>query len=50
MAGSDGGGAERLDQKGLSDADRSNQNDVLLALEELEGEDVLQLLTIDVHG
>src|SRR5579859_1489118 len=50
VAGSDGGGAERLDQEGFADADRTNQDDVLLALQELEGEDVLELLTIDMHG
>src|SRR5215472_8452432 len=50
VAGSDGGGAECLNQKCFPDADGSNQDDVLLALEELESEDVLKLLTIDVHG
>ena len=50
VAGSDGGSAERLDQKRLADADGSDQNDVLLALQELEREDVLELVTVDVHG
>src|SRR5262249_50257559 len=49
VAGPDGGSAECLDQKGLPYADGSNHNDVLLALEELESEDVLELLTIHVH-
>jgi hypothetical protein len=50
VAGSDGGGAECLDQEGFADADGSNQDDVFLALEELQRKDVLELLTIDVHG
>lgn len=49
VAGSDGGGAERLDQKCFSDVDWTNQDDVLLTLEELERKDVLELLTVDVH-
>ena len=34
----------------FSDAHGSDQDDVLLLLEELEGKDVLELMAIDVHG
>src|ERR1051326_1960109 len=40
VASSDGGRPERLDQEGFADADRANQDDVLFALEELQGEEI----------
>ena len=49
LAGAHRGGPEALDQKRLADADGSDEEDVLLALQELQAEHVLELVAIEVH-
>ena len=48
VTGAHGGGPQALGQHGLSDADGSDENAMLLARQELEREHVLQLTPIEL--
>lgn len=43
-----GGCAESLSQEGLADADRSDEQDVLLALKEVQGEGFVEMATVEL--
>lgn len=50
VAGATGGMTEAAGEQGLSDADRSDEEDILRALEEAEAEEIADAMAIEGHG
>lgn len=50
VSGPGGRGTEGLGKEGLAHADGSDEEDVLLALEELEGEELVEVAPVDLDG
>jgi hypothetical protein len=50
VAGAGGGGAECLGEEGLADPDRTDEEDMLLLLEEVQGEELVEVTAVELDG